>query len=90
MAMNSLVSSPLRRSEPGTRWSPRRRGRPWALQRSIRWGLAARNTSAKAAIRSSACSGVSSAASRTKVAVRAKYSGIIEETSRSWSIAWAL
>jgi hypothetical protein len=52
--------------------------------------LAARNTSAKAAIRSSACSGVSSAASRTKVAVRAKYSGIIEETSRSWSIAWAL
>ena len=27
MAMNSLVSSPLRRSSPGTRWSPRRRGR---------------------------------------------------------------
>ena len=36
MAMNSLVSSPLRRSSPGTRWSPRRRGRPRALQRSIR------------------------------------------------------
>jgi amino acid transporter len=36
MAMNSLVSSPLRRSSPGTRWSPRRRERPRRLHRSIR------------------------------------------------------
>jgi amino acid transporter len=36
MAMNSLVSSPLRRSSPGTRWSPRRRERPRRLQRSIK------------------------------------------------------
>jgi amino acid transporter len=36
MAMNSLVSSPLRRSSPGTRWSPRRRERPRSLQRPIR------------------------------------------------------
>jgi amino acid transporter len=36
MAMNSLVSSPLRRSSPGTRWSPRRRERPRRLHRSIK------------------------------------------------------
>jgi amino acid transporter len=36
MAMNSLVSSPLRRSSPGTRWSPRRRERPRWLHRSIK------------------------------------------------------